>query len=220
MTRWAKRSPSRLITGTTASPLGTASAPPGQKSFCTSTTSKTSVSSGRTIHSSRATARIVIHPPHRRNTGKPPLLAPSGIAAYEARVLREDDMPTWAYRKGVHDLGNGCWAYLQPDGTWGWSNAGLVADQGETLLVDTLFDLKCTRDMLAGFRAAVPAAARIGTLVNTHSNGDHTFGNQLVEGAQIIASRACAEEMKQRPAAELAGMMRNWRSLGPGAAFF
>ncbi len=128
-------------------------------------------------------------------------------------------MPAWPYRKGAHDLGNGCYAYLQPDGTWGWSNAGLVTDQGETLLVDTLFDLKCTREMLTAFRGAVPAAARIGALVNTHANGDHTFGNQLVAGAQIIASRKCAEEMAQRTPAELAAMMRNWRSLGPGAAF-
>lgn len=129
-------------------------------------------------------------------------------------------MPAWPYRKGAHDLGNGCFAYLQPDGTWGWSNAGLVADGGETLLVDTLFDLKCTREMLAAFRAAVPGAARIGTLVNTHANGDHTFGNQLVAGAQIVASRNCAEEMKARTPAELAAMMRHWRSLGPGPAFF
>ncbi len=120
----------------------------------------------------------------------------------------------------MQDLGNGCFAWLQPDGTWGWSNAGLVTDSGESLLVDTLFDLKCTREMLAGFRAATKAAERIGTLVNTHSNGDHTFGNQLVAGAEIIASRACAEEMKQRPPEELAAMMRNWRALGPGAAFF
>jgi cyclase len=129
-------------------------------------------------------------------------------------------MSRWAYRKGVHDLGRGSYAYLQPDGTWGWSNAGLVSDGGETLLVDTLFDLKCTREMLAGFRAALPAAARIGTLVNTHANGDHTFGNQLVEGAEIIASRSTAEEMRQRTPEELAGMVRNWRTLGPGAAFF
>jgi cyclase len=129
-------------------------------------------------------------------------------------------MAAWPYTKGAHDLGRGCWAYLQPDGTWGWSNAGLVSDAGETLLVDTLFDLKCTREMLSAFRAAVPAAQRIGTLVNTHSNGDHTFGNQLVEGAQIIASSACAEEMRERPPEELAAMMRNWRALGPGAAFF
>jgi len=129
-------------------------------------------------------------------------------------------MSAWPYTKGAHDLGRGCWAYLQPDGTWGWSNAGLVSDAGETLLVDTLFDLKCTREMLAAFRAAVPAARRIGTLVNSHSNGDHTFGNQLVEGAQIIASSACAEEMRERPPEELAAMMRNWRALGPGPAFF
>ena len=30
-------------------------------------------------------------------------------------------------------------------------------------------------------RGAVPAAARIDTLVNTHANGDHCYGNQLVE---------------------------------------
>lgn len=129
-------------------------------------------------------------------------------------------MPSWQYRKGVQNLGTGCYAYLQPDGTWGWSNSGLVTDQGESLLIDTLFDLKCTREMLAGFRAATQAAERIGTLVNTHSNGDHTFGNQLVAGAEIVASHACAEEMRQRPPEQLAAMMRHWQTLGPGAAFF
>jgi glyoxylase-like metal-dependent hydrolase (beta-lactamase superfamily II) len=129
-------------------------------------------------------------------------------------------MPAWPYTKGVHDLGAGCFAYLQPDGTWGWSNAGLVVDGGESLLIDTLFDLKCTREMLAALQAATAAAQRIGTLINTHSNGDHTFGNQLVPGAEIIASRRCAEEMKEHTSGELATMMRNWKTLGPGAAFF
>jgi glyoxylase-like metal-dependent hydrolase (beta-lactamase superfamily II) len=128
-------------------------------------------------------------------------------------------MSKWQYTKGLHDLGNGCFAWLQPDGSWGFSNAGLVEDSGQTLLVDTLFDLELTREMLDAMRAAVPAARSIGRLVNTHSNGDHTFGNQLVKEAEIIASRACAEEMKERPAEELAAMQRNWRSLGPGGAF-
>jgi hypothetical protein len=128
-------------------------------------------------------------------------------------------MSKWQYTKGLHDLGNGCFAYLQPDGSWGWSNAGLIVDGDQTLLVDTLFDLALTGEMLGQMRAAVPAANSIGRLVNTHANGDHTFGNQLVAGAEIIASRACAEEMKERPAEELAAMQRNWRQLGEAGAF-
>jgi len=127
-------------------------------------------------------------------------------------------MAKWQYTKGLHELGNGCYAWLQPNGSWGYSNSGLVVDDGETLLVDTLFDLAHTREMLDGYRAAVPAAQRIGTLVNTHSNGDHTFGNQLVGGARIIASRACAEEMAARRPEERAAMARNWRAFGAAGA--
>ena len=107
-------------------------------------------------------------------------------------------MQKWAYTKGLHDLGNGCWAYLAPDGSWGWSNAGLIVDGEATLLIDTLFDLPLTGEMLGTMRAAVPAARAIDTLVNTHSNGDHTYGNQLVDGARIVASRTCREEMDRR----------------------
>ena len=47
-----------------------------------------------------------------------------------------------AYERGLHELGDGLFAYLQPDGSWGWSNAGLIAADGTSLLVDTLFDLR------------------------------------------------------------------------------
>jgi glyoxylase-like metal-dependent hydrolase (beta-lactamase superfamily II) len=127
-------------------------------------------------------------------------------------------MAQWQYTKGLHELGNGCYAWLQPDGGWGYSNSGLIVDQGQTLLVDTLMDLAHTREMLAGYRTAAPAASRIGTLVNTHSNGDHTYGNQLVAGARIVASRACAEEMAQRRPEERTRMMRDWRSYGEAGA--
>jgi cyclase len=79
-------------------------------------------------------------------------------------------MPKWQFTKGLQELGKGCYAYLQPDGTWGYSNVGLIIDQEETLLVDTLVDLKLTRQMLDSTRAAAPAAERIGTLLNTHSH--------------------------------------------------
>ena len=99
--------------------------------------------------------------------------------------------PRFPYTKGLHELGNGCFAYLQPDGGWGWSNAGLVTDAGASLLVDTLFDLALTREMLAAMRRATPAAARIGALVNTHANGDHCYGN--------VAGAAAPRSSPRRP---------------------
>jgi cyclase len=126
----------------------------------------------------------------------------------------------WTYTRGVHDLGAGCYAYLQPDGSWGWSNAGLVTDGGASLLVDTLFDLRLTGEMLDAFRRATAAAREIDVLVNTHANGDHCYGNQLVGGAQIIASRACAEEMQAVPASLLATLIENAEGLGDAGAFF
>jgi glyoxylase-like metal-dependent hydrolase (beta-lactamase superfamily II) len=109
-------------------------------------------------------------------------------------------MQEWPYTKGLHELGNGCYAYLQPDGTWGYSNSGLITADGETLLVDTLMELKLTTEMLRTMRTAVPSAASIQTLVNTHSNPDHTNGNQLVQSARIISSTACRDEMREQAA--------------------
>jgi glyoxylase-like metal-dependent hydrolase (beta-lactamase superfamily II) len=112
------------------------------------------------------------------------------------------------YRKGLHDLGRGAYAWLAPDGSWGWSNAGLVVDGEASLLVDTLFDLALTGEMLDAMRAAEPrAAARIDVLVNTHANGDHCYGNALAGDAEIIASRASAEEMGETPPEVLAALV-------------
>lgn len=103
-----------------------------------------------------------------------------------------------SYSLGLHEVAEGCHAYLQPDGGWGYSNAGLVVGDGASLLVDTLFDLKLTAEMLAAM-ASVTGASPIGTVVNTHANGDHCYGNQLVADKEIIASRATADEMSHVP---------------------
>ena len=115
------------------------------------------------------------------------------------------------YSRGLHEIGDQAWAWLQPDGGWGWSNAGLITDGDEALLVDTLYDVPLTAAMLDAMRAAVPAASRIGTLVNTHSNGDHCNGNELVDDAEIIASAASAGAM----ADESPEMMAGWLAAAP-----
>src|SRR3954464_4823178 len=71
-----------------------------------------------------------------------------------------------AYQRGLHELGDGLYCYLQPDGTWGWSNAGLIAADGTSLLVDTLFDLELTRAMLDAMRP-ITDRSPIDTAMNT-----------------------------------------------------
>lgn len=128
-------------------------------------------------------------------------------------------MAKWRYTQGLHDLGNGSWAYLQPDGTWGWSNAGLIESQGETLLVDTLMGVKITADMLSAMRAAVPSAKTIGRLVNTHSNPDHVLGNQLVADAEIISAKATADAIASMNPAAFVNMSTNWEQMGESGEF-
>ena len=128
-------------------------------------------------------------------------------------------MSNWTYTRGLHDLGNAVYAYLQPNGSWGWSNSGIIVDGEASLLVDTLYDLKLTGEMLATMRRSIPAAASIDMLVNTHANGDHCYGNQLVGEARIIASVRTAEEMLETPPERMDMLMKQAAYLGPFGAF-
>lgn len=116
-----------------------------------------------------------------------------------------------SYEPGVVEFGNGSFAYLQPDGGWGFSNAGLVTDGGEALLVDTMFDTAHTRAMLDGFGKV--SSAKIGTLVNTHHNGDHCYGNGCLD-CEIVATVGAAEAMKHETPKGLAQFMKAAPGLG------
>jgi glyoxylase-like metal-dependent hydrolase (beta-lactamase superfamily II) len=118
------------------------------------------------------------------------------------------------FERGLAEVADGVFAYLQPDGTWGWSNAGLVAGDGGSLLVDTLFDLRLTGEMLDAMAPAL-AGRPIGTVVNTHANGDHCYGNQLVagDGVEVVASASTAAEMDEVSPATMHAMVT--ADLGP-----
>ena len=130
-------------------------------------------------------------------------------------------MASWNFAKGLHETGNGIYSYLQPDGSWGWSNAGLFVDGEASLLIDTLFDAPLTRDMLKIMKDATGVAPdRIGTVVNTHANGDHTHGNGLCPHAEIIASEASAQEMEAFGPDRLKQMMDMAPELGDTGKYF
>jgi cyclase len=105
---------------------------------------------------------------------------------------------------GPHNLGGDCHAWLLGDGRWGESNSGLVRGAGVSLLIDTHLDLAHTAQMLEG-NAALTEHHPIRTLVHTHSDGDHWFGNELVAGSEveIIASEAAAASMTPEAAQQL-----------------
>jgi cyclase len=110
---------------------------------------------------------------------------------------------------GLRELASGVYAWLQPNGAWGEANAGLVVGEEGSLLVDTLWDEKLAGTMLAAM-ASVTRAAPIRVVVNTHSDGDHWWGNGVAPaGAQIITSEPSRKVMSDEAApSELARMSR------------
>ncbi len=116
------------------------------------------------------------------------------------------------FDRGFQRVGEATWAWLQPNGELGESNAGLVADGEHVLLVDTLWDLKLTRRMLEEARGLVDAAPE--TVFNTHSDGDHVWGNQLLAGARIVSTETAKRLMPADTPAELRRLQRVGRLLG------
>jgi 2-keto-4-pentenoate hydratase/2-oxohepta-3-ene-1,7-dioic acid hydratase in catechol pathway/glyoxylase-like metal-dependent hydrolase (beta-lactamase superfamily II) len=120
------------------------------------------------------------------------------------------------YTRGLHEVADKVWAWTLPDGGYGWSNAGLVGGDGASLLVDTLFDLALTREMLNAMRPITDGAPITDALI-THSNGDHTHGNQLLDASvRIIAAKGTAEEIAHGMPPELLAMTQTG-NLGPVA---
>ena len=131
-----------------------------------------------------------------RSTPAPFPLAPRPNPAAPTLKPRVNPAPAKVpYTRGLQQVADRVWAWTLPDGGYGWSNAGLVAGDGASLLVDTLFDLALTREMLTAMRPITDGAPITDALI-THSNGDHTHGNQLLDAkVRIIAATGTAEEI-------------------------
>ncbi|WP_416971111.1 MBL fold metallo-hydrolase [Streptomyces sp. 4F14] len=95
----------------------------------------------------------------------------------------------------LRELADGVHAFLQPPGGWCLSNAGVIAGPDGLVLIDTA----ATRSRAEALRAAAEGLGRgpVRTVVNTHSHGDHVFGNCVfAPPAAVIAHELTGPEME------------------------
>ncbi|MBO2450670.1 MBL fold metallo-hydrolase [Actinomadura barringtoniae] len=85
----------------------------------------------------------------------------------------------------LHEVSDGIYGYIQPDGTWWINNTGFLVGERGVVSVDACSTERRTRAYLDTIGSVTPMPVR--TLVNTHHHGDHTFGNYLFSGATIVA---------------------------------
>lgn len=102
------------------------------------------------------------------------------------------------FREGLYRLGIGVYAWMVPNGSWGETNIGLIQGQGQSLLVDTCWDLGYTQEMLEAAQDILRTRP-IEWVVNTHADGDHCWGNQLFGDTPILATHACIAQMHHTP---------------------
>lgn len=85
-------------------------------------------------------------------------------------------------------------AYVQPDGSWCLNNAGVISADGESALVDTTATERRARALREAV-LGVGTAPRV--VVNTHSHGDHTFGNFVFPEAVVVGHAGTRAEIQQ-----------------------
>ena len=100
------------------------------------------------------------------------------------------------FKEGLYQLTRNAYAWMVPNGSWGETNIGLVDCGGQSLLVDTFWDLHYIGEFLE-YASVILTDSPVEKIVNTHSDGDHCWGNQLFKDKEIIASQACAKQMHQ-----------------------
>ncbi len=98
------------------------------------------------------------------------------------------------FKEGLYQPGKFTYSWMVPNGSWGETNLGLIDCKGQSVLIDTAWDLKFTKEWLDAAQGILKQSP-VEYLINTHSDGDHFWGNQLFKDKKIIATHACAKRM-------------------------
>jgi len=91
------------------------------------------------------------------------------------------------------EVGEGVFAYIQPDGSWFINNTGFVVGSRAVVSIDACSTERRTRAYRE--RIASVSSAPVTMLVNTHHHADHTYGNCFFGDATIIGQENCRSEL-------------------------
>ncbi|WP_163513535.1 MBL fold metallo-hydrolase [Fodinicola acaciae] len=93
----------------------------------------------------------------------------------------------------LHEVGDGVFAYVQPDGSWYVNNTGFVAGRSSVIAIDSCSTQRRTRAFQERIASVTPAP--VTALVNTHHHGDHTYGNSEFGAIPVVAHENCRTEV-------------------------
>jgi cyclase len=102
---------------------------------------------------------------------------------------------TFAGEPGLAEIAPGVHAFLQPDGGWCLNNAGLVVSEQGCVLIDTAATEARARLLRTLATEAAGSPPRL--IVNTHSHGDHTFGNFVFPEALVVGHEEARKEAER-----------------------
>jgi cyclase len=94
----------------------------------------------------------------------------------------------------LHQVSENCFAVENEKNRVCDANSGLI-NLGGGVVIDTQSDLSHARQMIELFGTVWPGMPE--RVINTHEDGDHVWGNQLFEGAEIIAHRTMPDRIKE-----------------------
>ncbi|MEU5959128.1 MBL fold metallo-hydrolase [Streptomyces sp. NPDC047525] len=83
-------------------------------------------------------------------------------------------------------------------GGWGYANCLWIISGDEAALIDTPYDGPLTDAMIQAARPVL-GGRQVSTVVNTHANGDHSWGNHMFPGASVISTQSGSEHQHEEP---------------------
>lgn len=100
----------------------------------------------------------------------------------------KDDWPT-----GMIELARGVFAYIQPTGESGISNAGLLIGDRSATLIDTLMVPSLNQPFVEAIQKATALPVR--RILHTHHHIDHIGGDSFFPDAEIMVHQAARERV-------------------------